>query len=194
MPIFRKQGLSFRHQRRQVKLVAVRRILFIVIEAAAALALAFVLVYGWGLRVTVVGTSMDGTLTEGETVLVNRVVYRFSNPKSGDVVVFLPNGNDKNPYYVMRVVAAPGDTVQIKDGVIYVDGFMFDEYDTEAVNYAGLAESELTMGEDEYFVIGDNRNGSEDSRYASFGYLSKEYIIGKAWFRYNAINDLGRVR
>ncbi len=194
MPIFRKQGLSFRHQRRQVRLVAIRRIVILVAECAAALALAFFLVYGWGMRINVVGTSMDGTLTEGEAVLVNRIIYRFSTPKSGDVVVFLPDGNEKSPYYVQRIVAAPGDTVQIRDGVIYVNDVMFDEVDTEAVAEAGLAEEELTMEDGEYFVIGDNRNDSVDSRYASFGNLKDEYIIGKAWFRYNAINDLGRIK
>ncbi len=194
MPLFRKQGLSFRHQRRQVRMVAIRQGLILVIEAAAAVAVAFVLVYGWGMRVTVIGNTMGNTLTDGETVLVNRFVYLFSTPKSGDVVVFRPNGNEKSPYYINRVVAAPGDTVQIRDGVIYVNDVMFDEKDTEAVAVAGLAEEKVTMGEDEYFVIGDNRNDSEDSRYASFGNLKAEYIIGKAWFRYNAINDLGRVK
>ncbi len=175
-------------------MLAIRRGVLIAVEVVAALALAFVLVYGWGMRVSVPDASMENTLTEGETVLVNRFAYRFTNPKSGDVVVFWPNGNVKNPYYVKRVVAAPGDTVQIKDGVIYVNDVMFDEKDTEGVTYAGLADVKLTMGEDEYFVIGDNRNDSEDSRYASFGNLKKEYIVGKAWFRYNAINDLGRVK
>ncbi|MCD8299960.1 MAG: signal peptidase I, partial [Clostridiales bacterium] len=84
--------------------------------------------------------------------------------------------------------------VQITDGVLYVNGEMFDEQDTEAIENAGLAEDPITMGDDEYFVIGDNRNNSEDSRYANFGNVKEEYIAGKAWFYYGAINKLGRIR
>ncbi len=194
MAFLRNQGLSFRRERRRIRRGILHHTVIFVLEGAAAVALAFVLVYGWGMRVSVAGNSMETTLTDGETILINRVAYRFTNPKSGDVIVFRPNGNEKSPYYIKRVVAAPGDTVQIRDGVIYVNDVMFDEMDTEAVADAGLAENKLTMGEDEYFVIGDNRNNSEDSRYANFGNVKKEYVIGKAWFYYNAINDLGRIK
>ncbi|MCC8141763.1 MAG: signal peptidase I [Lachnospiraceae bacterium] len=194
MALFSRNELSFRHHRRRIRLGAMRQVLIIIIEIAAALVLAFLLVYGLGLRVNVSGNSMETTLSDGESVFVNRLAYRVGSPKSGDVVVFMPNGNEKSPYYIKRVVAAPGDSVQIKDGVIYVNDVMFDDKDTEAVADAGLAEEKLTMGDDEYFVIGDNRNSSEDSRYTSFGNVKKEYIIGKAWFHYDAINDLGRVK
>ncbi len=194
MELFRREGLSFRRRRRPFERAAFRHALIMVIEAVAALVVAFLLVYGWGMTASVVGNSMEPTLSDGETIFINRLLYHIAAPKSGDVIVFMPNGNEKSPYYVKRIVAVPGDTVQIRDGVIYVNDVMFDEQDTEAVADAGLAEEELVIGEDEYFVMGDNRNSSEDSRYANFGNVQEDEIIGKAWFYYTAINDLGRVK
>ncbi len=194
MPTFRRQGLSFRRHRRQFQIAMFRQGLIYVLEAAAAVALAFLLVYGLGLQVTMTDDSMEPALTDGESVMVNRMVYHITLPKSGDVVVFRINDNERSPYYIKRIVGTPGDTVQIRGGVIYVNDVRFDAGDTEAIVEPGVAETKLTLGEDEYFVIGDNRNESEDSRYANFGNVKDEYIIGKAWFYYNALNDLGRIR
>ena len=107
-------------------------------------------------------------------------------------MVFLPNGNEKSHYYVKRVIAVPGDKVQIKDGAVYVNGELFDEKaETAAILDAQLAAEEIELGEDEYFVLGDNRNNSEDSRYANIGNVKKEYIIGKAWFIVSPFQDFG---
>ncbi|MCD8300434.1 MAG: signal peptidase I, partial [Clostridiales bacterium] len=133
MSLFRKQGLSFRRERRKKQLNLVQKILIYAVEVFAALAVAFVLVYSLGMTVTVSGVSMEDTLESGDVVLVNRIIYSISSPRSGDVVVFKPNGNDKSQYYIKRVVAVPGDTVQITDRVLYVNGEMFDEQDTEAI-------------------------------------------------------------
>ncbi len=98
-------------------------------------------------------------------------------------MVFLPNGNEKAHYYVKRVIGVPGDTVQIKDGAVYVNGELFEEkVETAAILDAELASEKIVLEEDEYFVLGDNRNNSEDSRYANIGNVKKEYMIGKAWF------------
>ncbi len=192
--MFRSRGLNFRRRRRKVSLDSVRQWIFLGIKIGLVLALAFGVVLAVGMRVTVVGSSMESTLSDGDTVFVDRLSYNLSEPKAGDLVVFLPNGNVKSHYYIKRVVAAPGDTVQIVAGVLYVNGEMYDEVDTEAIINAGLAQDEIVVGEGEYFVLGDNRNNSEDSRYANIGNVKKEYIIGRAWFYYDSIFDLGRLK
>lgn len=154
-----------------------------IIEIAIVLMMAFVLVYFIGMRTSVVGQSMSETLENGDQILVNRFMYKVIGPKANDVIVFLPNGNEKSHYYVKRVIGVPGDTVQIKDGRIYVNGTEFTEkVDVAAIEDAGLAADAVTLDDDEYFVLGDNRNNSEDSRYANIGNIKREYIIGKAWF------------
>ncbi len=194
MSLFRRQGLSFRRERRIKQITRFQKFGITLMEIVVPLMVAFVLVYCLGMTVTMNGASMEGTLENGETILVNRIIYSVSQPKSGDVVVFKPNGNEKSQYYIKRVVAVPGDTVQIVDGVLYVNGEMFDSKDTEVIENAGLAAEPVTVGTGEYFVIGDNRNNSEDSRYASFGNVKEDYIAGKAWFYYSAINKLGRIK
>jgi signal peptidase I len=194
MSVFRTKGLNFRRRRKKVNLSSAKNIALWVVEILIVLLIALVLVYFAGMKVTVIGNSMENTLTDGSQVLVNRFTYNLTGPKSGDVIVFLPNGNEKSHYYVKRVVAVPGDTVQIVGGVLYVNGELFDDQDTEAIKNAGLAEEEITVGEDEYFVLGDNRNSSEDSRYANIGNIKKEYITGKAWFVIKPFSKIGRVK
>jgi signal peptidase I len=163
-----------------------------IVEIAIVLAIAFVFVYYIGLRTSVVGPSMTPTLENKQEILVNRFIYSVSNPKPNDIVVFLPNGNEKAHYYVKRIIGVPGDTVQIKDGAVYVNGELFDEaVETAAILDAELAAEEITLEEDEYFVLGDNRNNSEDSRYANIGNVKKEYIIGKAWFVVSPYSEFG---
>ncbi len=194
MAALHSKGLSFRKKRRKVSLSATKNGILWAVEIIIVLALALALVYCAGMKVTVVGNSMEDTLVDGSQVLVNRFTYNLTDPKSGDVIVFLPNGNEKSHYYIKRVVGVPGDKVQIIDGVLYVNGELFDEQDTEAIKNAGLAEEEITVGEDEFFVLGDNRNSSEDSRYANIGNIKKEYITGKAWFVIKPFSKMGRIK
>ena len=189
------RGLNFGRRRKKINVPLLKEIGTWVIEIAIVLVISFVFVYFIGLRTTVVGQSMNPTIENGEEILVNRFVYKLKKPKAIDVIVFLPNGNEKSHYYVKRVIGVPGDKIQIKNGAVYVNGELFDEKaDTAAIEDAGLASEEITVGEDEYFVLGDNRNSSEDSRYANIGNVKREYIIGKAWFRISPLRKIGFIK
>lgn len=162
------------------------------LELLIVLGIAFVFVYYIGQCTRVIGGSMAPTLEDGDRILINRFVYLVTNPKHNDVVAFLPNGNEKSHYYVKRVVGVPGDTVMIKEGALYVNGELYEEaIDVSSMDYAGLAEEEITLGKNEYFVLGDNRNNSEDSRYANIGLIKKEHIVGKGWFEISPLSKFG---
>ncbi len=149
---------------------------------AVAVFLAFVIVYCVGIKTSVIGDSMSPTLTNGQEILINKLVYAVSSPKRGDVVVFLPNGNENTHYYVKRVIGLPGETVQIKNGRIYINGEPYGITQYDKIYDAGIAENPITLEKDEYFVLGDNVNSSEDSRSANIGAVHVQDIIGKAWF------------
>lgn len=178
----RTAGLSFYHRKKKINTDILKEIVVWAVEIALTVAVTVIVVSLFGFRISVVGSSMSPTLENGETILVNRFVYHLFDPKPNDLVVFLPNGNEKSHFYIKRVVAVPGDTVQVKEGEIYVNGFpVQEEASGSGVENGLLAEEEITIGEDEYFVMGDNRSNSEDSRYASIGNVKKEYIVGEAW-------------
>ena len=89
----------------------------------------------------------------------------------------------------------PGDTVQIKDGALYVNDELYKEStDVASMEDAGIASDAIKLGKDEYFVLGDNRNNSEDSRYANIGNVKRDYIIGKAWFRFSGFGSFGTIK
>ena len=192
---YRRTGLDFNRRKKDVNFPLLKEIFSWIIEIAIVLMMAFVLVYFIGMRTSVVGQSMSETLENGDQILVNRFMYKVIGPKANDVIVFLPNGNEKSHYYVKRVIGVPGDTVQIKDGRIYVNGTEFTEkVDVASIEDAGLAADAVTLGDDEYFVLGDNRNNSEDSRYANIGNIKREYIIGKAWFEISTGDRFGFIK
>ena len=194
MRMRRRTGLQFGRRRKRLNLTLFKEVTAWVLEIIFVVALAFMLVYYVGQRTKVVGTSMEPQFTEGEQLLINRFGYVFGEPKPNDIIVFVPNGNEKAHHYVKRVVACPGDTVQIINGVLYVNGEVFvEEFNAATMEYAGIAETEITLGKDEYFVLGDNRNNSEDSRYANIGVVKKDYIIGKVWFVVSPLSNFGFV-
>lgn len=188
----RNKGLSFSRKRRKDNLKIVKEVLVWIAEIAMAVLLAFTFVYFVGLRTSAVGQSMAATIYNGDNVLVNRFIYVVSDPKPNDIIVFRPNGNEKSHLYIKRVIAVPGDEVQIIKGVVYVNGEVFDEaVEVASIEEAGIAGEPMVLGDDEYFVLGDNRNNSEDSRFVNIGNVKKEYIIGKVWFRLASWREFG---
>ncbi len=180
----RRRGLTFYQKKKKWNPALVRDIFEMTVGAVIAVFLAFVIVFSVGMKTSIVGDSMEPGLVSGQEILINRIVYRLSAPDRGDVIVFLPNGNQNAHYYVKRVVGLPGETIQIREGRVYVDGALLAEDESyDSMADAGIAENELTLAADEYFVLGDNRNSSEDSRSGNIGAVRRDNIIGKAWFR-----------
>lgn len=157
--------------------------------------LAFILVWNLGQRVSMIGDSMSPALKNGDIVLVNRVVYNARRPRRGDVIVFKPKGNENSHYYIKRVIGLPGETVEIIENGIYVNGEKLEEtYQTTKLDRAGRASEKIKLDEDEYFVLGDDRENSEDSRDTDVGNVKREYIYGKAWFVLSPRQDFGFIR
>ena len=191
----RTAGLSFYSEKKKINIGLLKEIAVWIVEILLTIAAAIIMVSFFGFRVSVIGPSMSPTLENGEKVLVNRFVYKLFDPKQNDLIVFQPNGNEKSHYYVKRVIALPGDTVQIKDGKVYVNGELVAEsVETEKIENAMMAENEIVVGEDEYFVLGDNRNNSEDSRYASIGNVKKDHITGEAWMVVYPFDRIGLLK
>lgn len=192
----RVKGLEFgRKKERKINLSLFQEILVWILEIAVTIAIAVVFTFFFGVRSTVVGPSMLPQLEDGDEVLIDRFLYKFISPKSGDIIAFLPNGNTNTHYYLKRVIAVPGDTIQIRDDGVYVNGEEIEEeIEADRIEDAGIAENEITLAEDEYFVLGDNRNNSEDSRFANIGNIKEDYIIGKVWFVISPRDKLGLVQ
>ncbi len=165
------------------------KVLIWVLEIAAAILLAYIFVHFCIQRIGVVGDSMDPTLKAGDSIIVNKVIYRVSDPKRNDVIVFKQKGEEHNYYNVRRIVGLPGETIQIKDGHIYInDTVIEDIVQVEDIVNPGLAKAPYLLEDNEYFVLGDNRNDSVDSRFASIGTIVKDEIIGKASIRFNSFS------
>ncbi|WP_026507325.1 signal peptidase I [Butyrivibrio sp. MC2013] len=164
----------------------IREILSFVFYTVCAVAIAYLLSMGFGKSVQNVGDSMEPTISSGQTVLVNRVTTGLSGPSRGSIIAFLPNGNTNLHYYIKRVVGVPGDSVQIIDGALYINGaeVVRDSESFDEMVDAGIASSSVKLGNGEFFVLGDNRNASEDSRSADIGIVKSEYILGSCWYYY----------
>lgn len=184
----RNKGLSFYKKKKKISRELLREIFSWIFGIALSVFLAAVVVIFLGRSTRVVGMSMEPTLENGQQIFIDRFSYILSSPKAGDVVAFLPNGNENSHYYVKRVVAVPGDKVRITDGSLYVNG-QESKWVTERILDAGIAENEIILGNKEYFCIGDNPNNSEDSRSANIGPVEEGDMIGKAWLHLRSGTD-----
>ena len=148
-----------------------------------------------GQRTRVSGHSMETTLSNGDNLIVDKLSYRFRDPKRFDIIVF-PFKYEENTYYIKRIIGLPGETVQVVDGCAYIDGELLesDIYGAELMEDSGIAGELLTLKEDEYFVLGDNRNHSSDSRDPSVGILTREDLLGKALVRIYPFDKMGVIR
>ena len=146
-----------------------------------------------GQRTRVSGNSMQPTLQNEDNLIVDKLSYRFRAPKRFEVVVF-PYRGMENTYYIKRIIGLPGETVQIVDGFIYINGEKLEEgYGLESIDADkyGTAANPVVLGEDEYFVMGDNRNASADSREPQVGFFHEDEFIGRAWSRIWPLTSIG---
>ena len=150
-------------------------------------------IYLSGQQMKITGSAMYPTLSDQDTVIVDRISYHFRRPRRFDIVVF-PFEFQENTSSVRRVIALPGETVQISEGRIYVNGQLLEEPETfDLIEQPGLASTTVTLNEDEYFVLGDNRNNSSDSRDPTLGSIRREDIEGRVWMRTAPLLKFGLV-
>lgn len=156
--------------------------------------LCYVIITFVGQRTEVFGQSMEPNLEEGDNLIVDKISYRFREPKRYEIIVF-PYKYQENVHYIKRIIGLPGDTIQVKDGYVYINGELLESehYGKEVMDDAGIAAEPLKLGEDEYFVLGDNRNNSLDSRSTNVGILKKTDLTGRAWIRIFPFNKIGKI-
>ena len=190
----KRRRYGARRKEKKINMHVISEILMWVFQIAVVLAFAFVIVYYAGEQISNIGDSMSPALENGDVVLVNRFIYKVKSPQMGDLIVFKPNGNENSHYYIKRVVAGPGDTVQIKEGFLYVNDELVTDLPVGKISNAGMAEEHVSVEKDTYFVIGDNPNSSEDSRYADIGNVNLKDIEGKPWYVLSPKQRRGRLK
>jgi signal peptidase I len=190
-----KPELRFRKEKTKAEKQNTGVIVNWVVQIVIVCVIAFMLVWFFGQRVSNAGDSMKPVLNNGNVVMINRLVYNASKPKRGDIIAFKPNGNENTHYSVKRIVGLPGETIQIKDGNIYINGeVMTKDIYAKYIKEAGIADEPLTLGGDEFFVLGDNHSSSDDSRMADIGNVKRSEIYGRVWFVASFGSDFGFVK
>lgn len=183
MITFKKKEIIYRPYEPIMKLIS---------DLIMIICTAYLLVTSFFSNTTIVGHSMNDTLQNGDTVLINSIAYKFNPPSRYDVIVFEPKIGNVSQYYVKRVIGLPGETIQIKDGRVYIDNNLLeDDVITTEIHNAGLAEDPIVLGYNEYFVLGDNRNNSDDSRFSNVGLVKGDTIIGKPWLTVYPFSSFG---
>ena len=191
----REEERQARVESRSDKEKELREVLSWIIYLVIVVCATYFIVTYVGQRTEVSGDSMEATLQSGDNLIVDKISYRFRDPKRFEIIVF-PYKYQENTYYIKRIIGLPGETVQIKNGCIYINGRQLKEtYGLEPIleSAYGIAAEPVALGEDEYFVMGDNRNCSADSREAHIGPIRREDLIGRAWIRIWPFQSIGAV-
>lgn len=184
-------------RRKEQRKKNVKEIISTILYLAVLCAAVYFILHYVGQRTVVRGDSMDTTLSDGQNLIMDKLSYHFRDPERYDIVIFPgPEEYGEHPYYIKRVIGLPGETVQIKNGKVYINGkkLKSDIYGiTDYIEEPGIAEEPLKLGNDEYFCMGDNRPVSYDSRYEEVGPVQRKEIIGKVWIRIWPLTKFGKV-
>lgn len=155
----------------------------------------YLVIHFVGQRTQVQGSSMEPKLSSDDNLIVDKISYCFHDPERFDIVVF-PFRYEENTFYIKRVIGLPGETIRIDEmGNILIDGNILEEsYGKEVIQNPGRAYEEIVLADDEYFLMGDNRNNSTDSRDPSVGNVRRDEIVGRAWLRIWPLDKFGFIR
>lgn len=181
-----RQRIQDRRDRRKKGFKVLREIFGWIVYILVVILVTYLIVTYVGQRTKVSGPSMEESLHNGDNLIVDKISYRFRDPERFEIIVF-PYQYAEDTFYIKRIIGMPGDTIQIKDGYVYINDELLEEdiYGKEVIDETkkGIADEPIELGDDEYFVMGDNRNHSSDSRDPSVGVLKRDQLVGRAWLR-----------
>lgn len=181
-----RQRIQDKQDRHNKHLKIIKEIFGWILYILVVIGVTYLIVTYVGQRTKVSGPSMEATLHDGDNLIVDKISYRFREPERFDIIVF-PYQYAEDTFYIKRIIGMPGDTIQIKDGYVYINDELLEEdiYGKEVIDETkkGIADEPIFLGDDEYFVMGDNRNHSSDSRDPSVGVLKRDQLVGRAWLR-----------
>ncbi|MDO4679222.1 MAG: signal peptidase I [Eubacteriales bacterium] len=187
-----KENRKLQNAKEKLENKKIRSVLIWVFQITVTLAFAAMTAIVMFQSVTMQESSMEPTLSVGDKFFMNRIVYKMSSPKRGDIIVFKTNASDDAALHIRRVIGLPGETVQIANGRILINGETYKEgRDFPSISNGGQASNPISLESGEYFVLGDNRNNSEDSRHGDIGIVKKRYIAGELWFTISPVKKIG---
>lgn len=171
-----------------------KKVLIWTLQIVGVLILSAIVAHTFFSGTVVQENSMSPTIHANDHVKINRMSYFIGSPKRGDVIAFYKESEIDHSIQIKRVIGVPGDTIEIVEGVILINGEPYmEDKGFSKINHAGLADDPIKLGSEEYFVLGDNRNNSEDSRFADMGNVMEENIIGNVWITTSPFSSFGFV-